>query len=57
MKIGPCQPKINYIADSWAMENICHFLIFLGGRSLLPSPEAQTLQVSRVTRPLRPVRR
>jgi hypothetical protein len=47
MKIGPnCQPKINYTADRWAMENICHFLIFWGTLYILPSPDAQTLLVT-----------
>jgi hypothetical protein len=57
MKIDPCQPKINYIADSWAMENTCHFTIFFGGRPLSPSSAAQTLQVTEVIRPLRLMRR
>lgn len=35
MKIGPnCQPKINYGTDSWAMKNICTFLIFGGTLSI-----------------------
>jgi hypothetical protein len=46
MKIGACQPKINYMADSWGNGKYVPLPDFLGGRSLLPSPAAQTLQVT-----------
>jgi hypothetical protein len=46
MKIGACQPKINYMADSWGNGKYVPLPDFFGGRSLLPSPAAQTLQVT-----------
>jgi hypothetical protein len=45
MKIGACQPKSNYMTDSWGNEKYVQFPNFLGGTLYYRPYAAQTLQV------------